>query len=89
MRVEPPPSLPCAIGTSPAATAAPDPPLDPPGVRSVFHGLRLAPWRGSLTGRIPYSGRLVVPTTTNPASRSRRTTCASWGATKSCMSSQA
>ena len=30
-------------------------------------------WRGSVVGRIPNSGRFVVPTTTNPASRSRRT----------------
>jgi hypothetical protein len=32
-RIEPPPSLACAIGTRPAATAALDPPLEPPGVR--------------------------------------------------------
>ena len=42
MRIEPSPSLPCAIGTSPAATAAADPPDDPPGVRSTSHGLRVA-----------------------------------------------
>src|SRR6218665_1266758 len=30
MRMEPPPSLPCAIGTMPAATAAAAPPLEPP-----------------------------------------------------------
>ena len=39
MRTEPPPSLPIAIGPMPAATAAPEPALDPPAVRSVFHGL--------------------------------------------------
>ena len=39
MRTEPPPSLPSAIGHRPAATAAPDPALDPPDVRSIFHGL--------------------------------------------------
>jgi hypothetical protein len=33
MRVEPPPSLAPAIGTTPAATAAAEPPLLPPGVR--------------------------------------------------------
>jgi hypothetical protein len=32
MRIEPPPSLPAAIGTTPDATAAADPPLEPPGV---------------------------------------------------------
>lgn len=31
MRIDPPPSLADAIGTSPAATAAAEPPLDPPG----------------------------------------------------------
>ena len=43
MRIDPPPSPAEAIGTSPAATAARDPPLDPPGVRCGFHGLRVTP----------------------------------------------
>src|SRR5262245_42650820 len=43
MRTEPPPSVPCAAGASPAATAAAAPPLEPPGVRSRSHGLRQAP----------------------------------------------
>ena len=34
MRIDPAPSVPSATPHSPAATAAPDPPLDPPGVRS-------------------------------------------------------
>src|SRR5215213_9266992 len=51
MRIEPPPSLPCASDTMPAATAAPLPPDDPPGVRLVSHGLRVGPKRsGSVTG---------------------------------------
>ncbi len=67
MRSEPPPSLPCAIGTSPAATAAAEPPEDPPGVRSRSHGLRVGPVkRGSVVGRIANSGRLVTPTITKP-----------------------
>ena len=41
MRIEPPPSLPCASGTIPAATAAAEPPEEPPGVRSRSHGLRV------------------------------------------------
>ena len=62
MRIEPPPSLPCASGTIPAATAAADPPLDPPGVRDRSHGLRVGPpKRGSVVGRIANSGRFVVP----------------------------
>ena len=43
MRIEPAPSEPIAAGTSPAATAAAAPPLEPPGVWSVFQGLRVAP----------------------------------------------
>ena len=33
MRIDPPPSFPCAIGTMPDATAAADPPLEPPAER--------------------------------------------------------
>ena len=43
MRNEPAPSVPVATATMPDATAAADPPLDPPGVRSVFQGLRVMP----------------------------------------------
>ena len=46
MRIEPPPSLPVHAGNSPAATAAADPPDEPPGVRSGFHGLRVMPCSG-------------------------------------------
>ena len=74
MRIEPPPSLPWAIGTMPAATAAAEPPLEPPGVRSSPHGLRVGPNRRvSVVGRIAISGSAVLPTITNPARRSRRT----------------
>ena len=79
MRSEPPPSLPCATGSMPPATAAAAPPEEPPGVRSVSHGLRVGPvWRGSVVGRIPNSGMLVMPTITNPASCNRRTRYALW-----------
>ena len=40
IRIEPPPSEPCASGTSPAATAAPAPPLEPPAVRVRSQGVR-------------------------------------------------
>jgi len=74
MRSEPPPSLPWATGSIPLATAAAAPPEEPPGVRSVSHGLRVGPpWRGSVVGRIPNSGMFVMPTITKPASCSRRT----------------
>ncbi len=39
IRIEPPPSEPSATGASPAATAAPEPPLDPPAIREVSHGV--------------------------------------------------
>ncbi len=42
-RTEPPVSVPSAPAHSPAATAAADPPLDPPGLRSRFQGLRAGP----------------------------------------------
>ena len=40
MRIDPPPSLPWAAGASPAATATPAPPLDPPADRDRSHGVR-------------------------------------------------
>ncbi len=42
-RIDPPMSLPCATGTSPAATAAADPPLDPPVLLVSSHGLWVGP----------------------------------------------
>src|SRR4051794_8640053 len=62
MRIEPPPSLACAIGTMPLATAAAAPPDDPPVECSGFHGLRA---RGKLIASVvtvvPISGTLVRP----------------------------
>ena len=42
-RIEPPVSVPSAPWHMRAATAAPDPPLDPAGKRSGSHGLRTNP----------------------------------------------
>src|SRR5438128_1717238 len=42
-RTEPPVSVPRAHTTSPAATAAAEPPEDPPGTRSRSHGFRTGP----------------------------------------------
>ena len=62
MRVEPPPSLACAIGTMPAATAVAEPPEEPPLVRVGSHGLRVGPKRLVLVhGRMPHSGSVVDP----------------------------
>ena len=81
MRIDPPPSLPVQIGIMPTATAAAEPPDEPPGVRSGFHGLRVTPWRYvrvQLTE--PYSGEVVSPTSTAPAARSRAASVAVWSA---------
>ena len=60
MRNDPPPSVPSPIGPRPAATAAEAPPLEPPGVSFVFHGLRVIPnTRLSVTPFQPYSGEFV------------------------------
>src|SRR4051794_2049966 len=62
MRIEPPPSSPAAIGTTPEATAAAAPPLEPPGVCAEFHGLLTRPKaRESLTPFSASSGRFVLP----------------------------
>ena len=59
MRMEPPPSVPSASVVMPAATAAPAPPEEPPGVYSRFHGLRVT----------PQSGLWVAPEWANSGSR--------------------
>ena len=74
MRIDPAPSVASAIGTSPAATAAALPPLDPPGVRCGSQGLRVTPQVAvSVKPQIASSGSVVLPTTIAPASRRRRT----------------
>ena len=83
-RMEPPPSDPVASGTMPAASAAADPPDDPAGVYAGFHGLRVAPNTGlSVMPLWPYSGVFVLPSTTQPAARSRATSTESRPATGS------
>jgi hypothetical protein len=72
--MDPPPSLAPAHGTMPAATAAADPPDDPPGVRCRSHGLRAGPQASdSVIPFAPNSGRLVLPKMTRPASIQRCT----------------
>src|SRR5439155_4050470 len=74
IRMLPPPSEAWANGTIPAATAAAAPPLDPPGVRSSDHGLRVAPQAsGCVVGRLPISGLFVRPAITRPAALNRAT----------------
>ena len=78
IRTDPAVSVPSAPGTSPPATAAPLPPLEPPQIRSVSHGFRAGP-NASLVVEAPQANSCVLsfPTTTAPAARSRATTVAS------------
>ena len=82
-RTEPPVSVPMATGVMPAATAAAEPPEDPPGDVSGSHGLRTGPkWGFSDEKPNANSWRPVRPITTAPAASSRLTTgedrSASW-----------
>ena len=62
MRTDPPPSVPSAIGSSPAATAAALPPDEPPVFRELSKGLRLGPNSGlSQVPRNPITGLFVLP----------------------------
>ena len=72
--MEPPPSDAVPNGMMPAATAAAVPPLEPPGVRAVSHGLRVMPCTLVLVKlSVPNSGVEVLPTGTAPAALSRAT----------------
>ena len=77
-RIEPPVSDPRARGANPAATAAAEPPDEPPGTRSGSWGLRVAPNADvSVEDPMANSSMLVLPITTAPVSASRVTTVAS------------
>jgi hypothetical protein len=78
IRIEPPKSVPWAIGTMPVATATAEPPEEPAGLRARFQGLRVAP-NSTFTVLAPAanSGVLLLPSTTAPAALSRRTASAS------------
>lgn len=71
-------SLPWLIAPIPAATAAPAPPLDPPGVTAGSHGLSVRPCRSFFVNqRIENGGAFVRPTKIAPAARRWATTAAS------------
>ncbi len=81
-RMDPPVSDPSARGVMPAATATAEPPLEPPGMRSVAHGLRDGPnAQCSVDEPMANSSQTVLPTITAPACSSFRTTVASNGET--------
>ena len=67
-------------GAKPAATAAAEPPLDPPGTRNVSLGLAVGPnAEFSVDEPIANSSQLVLPTTTPPAAWMRSTVVAVYG----------
>ena len=71
-------SLPSAIGNIPLASATAAPPLEPPQVRVVLYGLRVAPNTAlNVCDPAPNSGVFVFPIMMAPASRSRDTISAS------------
>ena len=74
IRIEPQVSLPMPAAAKLAATAAPVPPLDPPGLRVGSYGLRVWP-PSELIVVMPAASscRFVLPMMTAPASRSRFT----------------
>ena len=79
-RIEPPVSVPVAAGTSRAATAAAEPPDEPPGTRCASQGLFTAPKAEfSLAEPIANSSQLSLASVTMPAAASRATTVASKG----------
>ena len=70
--MEPPVSEPRDTGTRPAATAAALPPEEPPGTRSVSHGLRVGP-KAEVSVEPPKanSSMLSLPMGSAPARRVR------------------
>ena len=86
MRTEPPVSLPMAAGASAAATATPDPLLEPPGERGVrrshgFHGVPMVVFVPQLPKA--NSTMWVLPSAIMPAAARRRTAVAVSGDTRS------
>ncbi|GBH10803.1 hypothetical protein KPSA1_04228 [Pseudomonas syringae pv. actinidiae] len=79
MRSEPPVSEPLHSGTMSTASAAAEPPEEPPAFSSGLNGLPVAP---HTTLRVfapaPSSGTLVLPTMMAPAARRRATNRLSW-----------
>ena len=77
-RIEPPVSVPVAAGAILAATAAADPPDEPPGTARLSHGLRAGPkCEVSVEEPIAYSSMLHLPSSTAPAASNCSMTWAS------------
>lgn len=74
MRKEPPVSDPVHIGSMLSASAAAEPPEEPPAFNAGLNGFPVAPQTGlRLLPPAPYSGTLVLPATMPPAARRRAT----------------
>ena len=83
-RIEPPVSEPIDMKQRRAATAAPEPPLEPPGMCSWFHALRQVPKCGLFVVEPKANScMLFLPTITAPASLSFAVTTASAAGTAS------
>src|SRR5689334_3252488 len=81
-RTDPPVSDPSATTAVPCATAAADPPLDPPGTRSGATGFRTGPnAEFSFDDPIANSSQFVLPRITPPAASSFWMAVASYGGT--------
>ena len=79
-RIDPPVSVPIASGASNAATAAADPPLDPPGVLVKSQGFCVVPYAEfSVDEPIANSSIFVLPRITTPAAFNFATTVESYG----------
>src|SRR5271169_3051676 len=80
--MDPPVSEPSASTAVPCATAATDPPLDPPGTRSSATGFRTGPnAEFSFDEPIANSSQFVLPMITPPAASIRVIAVASYGGT--------
>ena len=79
-RIEPPVSVPIDHGTVPAATAAAEPPDDPPGTRVRSHGFSVGPKAEfSVDEPMANSSWLVLASTGAPAFIRRSTDVAVYG----------
>src|ERR1700677_1500929 len=79
-RMEPPVSVPRATTDIPAAIAAAEPPLEPPGTRSSATGFRTGPYAEfSFELPIENSSQLALPSITASAAYRRSIAVASYG----------
>ncbi len=78
MRIDPPVSLPRLASPWPLATAAAEPPDEPPGIWPIRHGLWQVPKNGlSVLTPQAHSCMLALPTSTAPACAKRAVVVAS------------